>query len=61
MEWDNGVTIGFNAAGDPYDNHDPSSSEVACVNSPNSDWNNIVYEISEDSSDDPPPGTIKHT
>ena len=48
LEWDNGVTIGYNAGGDPYDNYDPSSSEVACENSPGSDWNNIVYVISEE-------------
>ena len=51
LEWDNGVTIGYNAAGDPYDNHDPSSSDVACENDPGSDWNNVVYVLSENDPD----------
>ena len=52
MEWDNGATIGFNAAGNPYANHDPSSSAVACVNTPDSDWSNVVYVLSNDSPED---------
>ena len=51
LEWDNGVTIGYNAAGDPYDNYDPSSSDIACENDPNSDWNNVVYVLSENDPD----------
>ena len=46
MEWDNGATIGFSAAGNPYANHDPSSNAVACVNTPESDWSNVVYLLS---------------
>ena len=56
MDWGNGVTIGFNAGDDPYANADPSSKEIACVNSPDSDWNNVVYVISNDNPEDPPPG-----
>ena len=56
MEWDNGATIGYSAAGDPYDNNDPSSRAVACVNSPESDWSNVLYTLSESSPEDPPPG-----
>lgn len=41
------MTIGFNAAGDPYDNYDPSSSDIACENDPGSDWNNVLYILSE--------------
>ena len=52
MEWDNGATIGYTSNGDPFDNHDPSSREVACVNSPDSDWSNVLYQLSEAS----PPG-----
>ena len=48
LEWDNGVTIGYSAAGDPYENHDPSSEDVACENSPDSEWNNVVYRLSEE-------------
>lgn len=58
MNWDNGATIGYNAGGDPYDNHDPSSSDVACVNSPDSDWSNVIYQLSEDTPEDPPAGTL---
>ena len=47
LEWDNGVTIGYSAGGNPYDNYDPSSSEIACENSPDSEWNNVIYLISE--------------
>ena len=32
MEWDNGAIIGYTSNGDPFDNHNPSSREVACVN-----------------------------
>ena len=58
MNWENGATIGYNAAGDPYDNYDdPSPDEVDCVNSPDSNWNNVIYQLSEDSPEDPPAGT----
>ena len=56
MDWDNGATIGFNAGDDPYANADPSSKEIACVNSPDSDWNNVIYVISNSNPEDPPPG-----
>ena len=50
MNWAYGPTIGFNAAGDYYVNHpntgSPSGEEIACLNSPTSQWYNLVYEIS---------------
>ena len=52
MEWDDGASIGYTSNGDPFDNHNPSSREVACVNSPDSDWSNVLYQLSEAS----PPG-----
>ena len=52
MEWDAGATNGYTSNGDLFDNHDPSSRDVACVNSPDSDWSNILYQLSEAS----PPG-----
>ena len=58
MNWDDGATIGYSAFGDPYDNHDPSSSDVACVNTPDSEWNNVVYKLSESGPEDPPAGII---
>lgn len=56
MEWDNGVTIGFNAAGGRYANNNPSSSDIACVNSPDSQWSNVIFRLSDDSPEYPPPG-----
>ena len=52
MEWDNNATIGYTSNQDPFDNHDPSSREVACVNRPDSDWSNVLYQLSKAS----PPG-----
>ena len=56
MEWDNNANIGYSASGDPYDNHDPSSSDVACVNSPDSDWSNVYYLLSDVTPEDTPAG-----
>ena len=55
MEWDNGATIGFSAGSNFYANHDPSSSDVACLNRPDSDWSNVVYRLSSDSPELSPP------
>ena len=55
MGWDNGAIIGFSATGNSYANHDPSSSAVACVNTPESDWSNVVYLLSNASPEDPAP------
>lgn len=54
-EWDDGVTIGFNGGSSFYENHDPSSSEVACLNLPDSIWTNVVYLLSSESPEIPPP------
>jgi len=48
MEWDNGATIGFTAAGDPYANNDPSSAEVACLNLPDSNYTNQIFLLSNE-------------
>lgn len=55
MGWDNGATIGFNAAGEIFANHNPSSSAVACLNSPDSDWSNVIFRLSTNSSEAPSP------
>ena len=55
MEWDNNPTIGFNAAGNPYDNHVPSSSDVACLNSQFTNWSNVDYLLSNENSEIPVP------
>lgn len=55
MEWDNGATIGFNAAGEMFANNDPSTSDVACSNSPFTIWSNVIFRLSANSSEPPPP------
>ena len=55
MEWDNGATIGFTAGGDPYTNNNPSTSAVACLNSPNSNYSNLVFLLSNESPEIPSP------
>ena len=52
MEGGDNATIGYTSNGYLFDNHDSSSREVACVNSPDSDWSNVIYQLSEES----PPG-----
>jgi hypothetical protein len=59
MEWDNGATIGFNAAGEMFANHIPSSSDVACLNSPDSAWSNVIYRLSNETSELPPPTNVE--
>ena len=53
MEWSRGATIGFNAAGQIYENHPFSGSEnvheIACVNSPDLEWSNLVYKLTNES------------
>ena len=59
LEWDNGVTIGFKASGDFYANNDPSSADVACLNTPESEYSNVIYVLSETSPEIPLPGKKK--
>ena len=56
MEWDDGATIGFKGSGDFYENFDPSSSDVACLNSPESEYSNVIYLLSNESPEIPVPG-----
>ena len=48
IEWDNGGsnTVGFNAAGQVYDNEDPSGIDLACINGNESDWSSVFYKLS---------------
>ena len=55
LEWDNGVTIGFNAASGSYDNYDPSSSNISCLNIVNSNFTNVVYRLSDANPEYPLP------
>ena len=61
MEWDNGATIGFNSAEGDYANNDPSSSEVACLNSPDSVWSNVIFRLSSANPEFPAPGKVYYT
>ena len=48
INWGGGATIGFKATGSFYQNHAYSGSRAAsidCVNSPTSQWNNVVYRL----------------
>ena len=55
MEWDNTATIGFSAAGNPFANNDPSSSDVACLNKAYTDWSNVIYRLSIENPEIPIP------
>lgn len=55
MEWDNGAIIGYNAAGESFANNDPSSSAVACLNIPRTDYSNVIYLLSNESPELPVP------
>ena len=46
LEWGDDATIGFNAPGGFYHNHELSYPGIDCVNYPNSNWSNIVYLLS---------------
>ena len=48
INWGDQATIGFKATGSFYRNHLYTASRAAsidCVNSPNSQWNNVVYRL----------------
>ena len=46
IAWDNGVTIGFSAAGQRYNNSDLSGFDLACINGNVSDWSNVIHRLS---------------
>jgi len=54
MGWARQATIGYNAAGDFYENHrltgslEAPANTIACLNNPTSVWSNVVYKISVD-------------
>ena len=49
MEWSDESTIGFNALGEFFENHpltgSPFSDAIDCVHSPESVWNNVIYDL----------------
>ena len=45
MEWDNGATIGYAAGTEHYDNHYPSSSNIACENILTDNITNVFYSL----------------
>ena len=58
MEWDNGVTIGYSDGADFFLNNIPSTSEVACLNLPVSNFSNVIYRLSSADPEIPPPGIV---
>ena len=50
MTWGYSPTIGYSAAGSSFANHPNTGStnaeEIACLNTPLSQWYNLVYQIS---------------
>jgi len=57
MEWSGGATIGFGASDELYANLRLSGSSqanaVACLNSPTTEWSNLLYKLTDD------PGTTR--
>ena len=51
MEWSGDATIGFNTDDTFFINHPlsgmDSTNEIACLNSPDNVWNNVVYILTE--------------
>lgn len=58
MEWSGSPTVGFGGGSTFYENHDPSSSDVACLNLPESNWTNVVYLLSSESPEYSLPGNL---
>ena len=49
LGWSRGATIGYNAAGDFFANHDfsgDSAERIDCINLPVSNYSNVVYQLS---------------
>ena len=49
LQWSRGATIGYNAAGDFFENHDfsgNSAENIDCINLPVSNYSNVVYQLS---------------
>ena len=61
MNWDNGATIGFKGSGDFYATNDPSTSDVACLNYPASNYSNVIFLLSNISAEIPMPGSYQLT
>ena len=59
MEWGTTATIGYNAAGESFANNDPSSLTVACLNQPYSNYSNVIYLLSNESPEIPPPRKLQ--
>ena len=59
VQWSYGSVIGFNAVGSYYANHPLSDSisarDIDCVHSPESEWNNVVYDVNPDGTTNPGP------
>lgn len=62
MQWSGLATIGYNDHGNNYYNHPLSGSvnaqDIACVNSPQSPWNNVMLDLTAALIFTPPPPTF---
>ena len=56
MQWDYWATIGFKVDDGFFVNNDPSSTDVACLNYPKSEYSNLVFLLSSESPEVPLPG-----
>ena len=49
MEWSDSATIGYNGGRNYFANHplsgSPGAQTIACVNSPENMWSNVVYNL----------------
>ena len=55
--WSRSTSIGFNAAGVIFENYltigGLTAVDIACLNVPRSNWTNVVYKLTSNSSGDP--------
>lgn len=56
LEWD-GAVVGFKADGDFFENVDP---DVDCLNSPKSEYSNLIFLLSNESPEIPLPGIFPY-
>ena len=47
MGWGTSATIGFNAGGQVFENHQHTTNQIACSSLPHSNITNVIYRLSE--------------
>ena len=55
MEWGSFVTIGYNAADEGFGNNEFTSNAIACSSLPDSNITNVLYRLSSNNPEYPPP------